>query len=188
MSLGLLIILAAGLAMDAMAVAIAISIKLRNTTPRQVFRLSFHFGLFQGMMPVLGWVSGIYAAAFIAHIDHWIAFFLLSFIGGKAILEALVDEDSPQRLISDPTRGMSLVSLSVATSMDAFVVGVSFAMLSMNVWYAAVIIGIVTGGLTMLGMLFGGFLGRRFGTVMEVIGGLILILIGCKALFDGIFA
>ena len=75
--------------MDALAVAIGVSIRLRNTTPRQVFRLSFHFGLFQGMMPVLGWVTGQYAAALVAHVDHWVAFCLLSFIGGRAVREAV---------------------------------------------------------------------------------------------------
>ncbi|OQB38336.1 MAG: putative manganese efflux pump MntP [Candidatus Hydrogenedentes bacterium ADurb.Bin179] len=176
--------IAVGLSMDALAVAIGVSIKLRNTTPRQVFRLSFHFGLFQAMMPVLGWASGQYAAAVVTRFDHWVAFGLLSFIGGKAIREALSEKEAEERIINDPTRGMSLVSLSLATSMDAFAIGLSFGMLSVNVWQAIVVIGIVTGILTMLGMLFGSFLGRRFGAIMEVVGGLILIAIGLKILFD----
>lgn len=176
--------LAAGLAMDALAVAIGVSIRLRTTTPRQVFRLSFHFGLFQALMPLLGWASGRFAAEFVSSIDHWVAFVLLVFIGGRAIKDALADKDDEERLRSDPTRGMSLVSLSLATSMDAFAVGLSFAMLSVNVWYAAAVIGLITGGLTVLGMLFGGFLGRRFGTVMEIFGGIILIGIGLKVLVD----
>lgn len=185
MSFWIIVFLATGLAMDAMAVAIGVSIKLRTTTPRQLFRLSFHFGLFQAFMPLLGWASGIYAARFIERIDHWVAFFLLAGIGGKAIYEALTETDSLDRPTSDPTRGMSLVSLSLATSLDAFVVGISFAMLAMNIWYAALIIGIITGFLTLAGMLFGGYLGRRFGKIMEIFGGLILIFIGLKALCNG---
>lgn len=176
--------LAAGLAMDALAVAIGVSIRLRTTTPRQVFRLSFHFGLFQALMPLLGWASGTFAAEFVSGIDHWLAFALLAFIGGRAIRDALADKEDEEWLRSDPTRGMSLVSLSLATSMDAFAVGLSFAMLSVNVWYAAAVIGLITGGLTVLGMLFGSFLGRRFGTVMEIFGGIILIGIGLKVLAD----
>ena len=184
----ILVGLAAGLAMDAMAVAIGSSIRLRNITPRQVFRLSFHFGLFQAMMPILGWVSGRYAAAMVSQIDHWVAFGLLSCIGGKAIWEAVSDKDDEERVINDPTRGWSLVSLSVATSIDAFAVGLSFALLSVNVWYAAAIIGVITGLLTMIGMRFGSFLGKRFGVVMEILGGLVLIFIGTKVLFDHLFA
>lgn len=187
MSFWLLAGLAVGLAMDALAVAIGVSIRLRNTTPRQVFRLSFHFGLFQGMMPVLGWATGQYAAAVVAQVDHWVAFGLLSFIGGRAVWDAVSKKEDQVRILKDPTRGMSLVSLSLATSMDAFAVGLSFGMLAVNIWQAAVIIGIITGILTLLGMLFGGFLGRRFGTVMEIMGGLILIAIGLKILVDHLF-
>lgn len=187
MSFWVLVGLAAGLAMDAMAVAIGTSVRLRDITPRQVFRLSFHFGLFQAMMPVLGWACGLYAAALVGGIDHWVAFVLLAFIGGKAIREAVSAKDGEERIVRDPTRGVTLVSLSVATSIDAFAVGLSFAVLSLNVWYAAVIIGVITGILTMIGVCFGGFLGRRFGTVMEVLGGLVLIFIGTKVLIDHLF-
>ena len=186
MQFWLLVGLAVGLAMDALAVAISVSIKLRTTTLRQVFRLSFHFGLFQAVMPVLGWAMGYYAAALVSQVDHWVVFFLLSFIGVKAIVEAIWDLEAGEGGINDPTRGLSLVALSVATSLDAFVVGISFAMLSLNVWYAAVMIGVITGALTMVGMLFGRYLGRRLGTTMEVIGGLVLILIGVKTLIDGL--
>ncbi len=184
MPIWLLAGVAVGLSMDALAVAIGVSIKLRNTTPRQIFRLSFHFGLFQAMMPVLGWATGQYAAALVAQVDHWVAFGLLSFIGGRAVWDAISKQEGQERILKDPTRGISLVSLSLATSMDAFAVGLSFGMLSVSVWQAAVIIGVITGILTMLGMLFGSFLGRRFGTVMEILGGFILIGIGMKILFD----
>ncbi len=186
MSFFMIVGLAVGLAMDALAVSIGVSISLRGATPRQIFRLSFHFGLFQGMMPILGWISGNAAAAVTARISHWTAFCLLLFIGGRAIWNALREESAAEKALRDPTRGLSLIMLSLATSMDAFVVGVSFAMLAIRVWYPALVIGVITGSLTVLGMIFGGFLGRRFGKIMEVVGGAVLIGIGIKALLDGL--
>lgn len=182
----ILVGIAVGLAMDALAVAIGVSISLRDVTPRQIFRLSFHFGLFQGLMPVLGWLSGHYAAQFMTQYSHYAVFAMLAFIGARAVVNALKMESDKRRIVRDPTRGMSLVMLSLATSMDAFVVGVSFAIMNVLVWYPAAIIGVITCALTVAGMIFGSSMGRRFGAVMEVIGGLILILIGVKALIDGL--
>lgn len=187
MSLFMLISLAVGLALDAMAVAIGVSIGLRDVTPRQVMRLSFHFGLFQMLMPILGWMTGYYAAAWMALFSHWIAFALLALIGGRAIADAIrKGPGAPSGIAHDPTHGVSLLFLSLATSMDAFAVGVSFAMMNIRVWYPAVVIGVVAGALTVAGMLFGVRLGRRFGRGTEIAGGLILILIGIKVLWDGL--
>lgn len=172
--------------MDAMAVAIGTSAILRGVTPRQVFRLAFHFGLFQALMPVIGWALGFMAAEHIRAYDHWIAFGLLLFVGGRAIWEAVFgekDHDGPRR---DPTRGLSLILLSLATSVDALAVGLTFAMLDIQVWYPALVIGMVAGTLTVVGMVFGARLGSRFGRVMEVLGGLVLIGIGLKILVDHI--
>lgn len=170
--------------MDAMAVAIGTSAILRGVTPRQVFRLAFHFGLFQALMPVIGWVLGALAAGYIRSYDHWIAFGLLAFVGGRAILEALSGNEEGEVSRRDPTRGASLILLSLATSVDALAVGLTFAMLDIQVWYPALVIGLVAGGLTVAGMLFGARLGRRFGRVMEVLGGLVLIGIGLKILIE----
>ncbi len=172
--------IALGLAMDAFAVAIASSITLGSVSPRQVFRLAFHFGLFQAMMPVLGWLAGTSLAEVFAVWDHWVAFALLVFIGIRAIRTAL--SDGPEDDVPDPTRGISLVMLSVATSIDALAVGLSFGMLRVRIWYPALIIGIVAGTMTTLGMLLGTRLGSRFGRNTEVAGGLILILIGLNIL------
>lgn len=174
--------IAVGLSMDALAVAIGTSVVLRGVTPRQVFRLSFHFGLFQALMPILGWTLGSLAAGHIRDYDHWIAFALLMLVGGKAIYEALTDGDEERAQRRDPTRGWNLVLLSVATSIDALAVGLTFAMLGTVVWYPAIVIGCITATLTMVGMLFGSWLGQRFGKVMEVVCGLVLIAIGVKIL------
>ena len=177
---------AVGLAMDAFAVALAASISLGTISRRQVFRFAFHFGLFQAMMPTLGWLAGRTINPYIRGVDHWVAFALLALVGGKAIYEALRGEDdgSDDPAPRDPTRGWTLVALSVATSIDAFAIGLSFAMLRVAIWYPALVIGIVTSALTMVGMLLAGRLGGRFGQRMEIVGGLVLIGIGLKIVVE----
>ncbi|MGI5837154.1 MAG: manganese efflux pump MntP family protein, partial [Chloroflexota bacterium] len=123
--------IAFGLAMDAFSVAVATGICLGKVTARQAFRLSFHFGFFQFAMPVLGWIAGSLVSEQIRSFDHWLAFGLLAFIGGKMIWEALQPEDGCVK--GDPTRGVSLVMLSVATSLDAFAIGLSLALLEVPV-------------------------------------------------------
>ncbi len=168
----LIIGIAIGLAMDAFAVAIAASTSLRKVTGRQLFRMSFHFGWFQFMMPVLGWFAGRAVAEPLAAWDHWIAFGLLAFIGGKMIYEAVTRFGDEERK-SDPTRGISLIVLSIATSIDALAVGFSFAL-----------IGVVAAALTLLGMQIGSRVGKRFGRRVEIAGGLVLIGIGVKILLE----
>jgi len=172
--------------MDAFAVAVATGIVLGNVSGRQTFRLSFHFGLFQFLMPVVGWLAGMSLERFIRGYDHWLAFGLLAFIGGKMIHEAFRGEES-DRSASDPTRGGSLVLLSVATSVDALAVGLSLGVLRIRIWYPAVVIGLVAAALTAAGMHIGRPLGNRLGRKMEVVGGLVLVGIGLKILFQHLF-
>lgn len=177
--------IAVGLSMDAFAVAIATSVALGNVSGRQLFRLSFHFGLFQAIMPVVGWLAGRSIEKWIVGWDHWVAFGLLAFIGCRSIYEACrANEGTTARIPQDATRGWSLVMLSVATSIDALAVGLSFAMLHVSVWGPAVIIGLVTGNLTLIGMLMGSRIGLRFGKRVEILGGLVLIGIGVKILLQ----
>ncbi len=172
--------IAIGLAMDALAVSLGIGATQYANARRPVFRLSFHFGLFQFLFPLLGWLGGMPIQRFLGGIDHWVAFGLLAFVGGRMVRSGF-DTDSETHK-SDPSRGRMLVLLSVAVSIDAFAVGLSLAMLKVNVFYPAVIIGIVTGTLSLLGLRIGGRLGQMFGKRMEIIGGLILIVIGVRAL------
>lgn len=190
MSFPVIVGIAVGLAMDTFAVSIATSIALGRVTGRQLFRFSWHFGLFQAVMPIIGWLAGQRVVSYIAAWDHWAAFGLLGYVGGKAILAALRDEESggSQGKPDDPTRGMSLVVLSFATSIDALAVGLSFAMLGVAIWYPAVVIGVTTGGLTLLGMLTGSRLGSRFGRRIEIVGGLVLVGIGLKVLMQHLLA
>lgn len=175
--------IALGLAMDAFAVAVGAGLQLCEVTPRQTFRLAWHFGLFQAFMPVIGWLAGRTLVHYISPVDHWIAFGLLALIGGKMIYEAFKDR-SEDAEVCDPTKGWRLVMLSVATSIDALAVGLSLAILGISIWWPAIVIGIVAGVMTTIGL----DLGKRFGTLlgrrMEVVGGLILIGIGVKILAE----
>lgn len=177
--------IALGLAMDCFAVAVGASVTLRRATARQTFRLAFHFGLFQFVMPVLGWLAGLTVANLMRLFDHWVAFGLLTFIGGKAIFTALRQKGGEVHA-GDPTRGASLVMLSVATSIDALAVGFSFAMLGVRVWGPSVVIGVVSSAVTVIGMELGSRLGARFGRRVEILGGLVLIAIGIKILLQHI--
>lgn len=182
-----LVLIAVGLAMDALAVSVAASVMLRTVSPRQVFRLAFHFGLFQFLMPVIGWLAGRSIVDLIESWDHWIAFGLLAFVGGRAIYEALKEREEGEAR-GDPTRGLTLVMLSLATSIDALAVGLSFAVLQVRIWYASLLIGCVTGTITMTGMLVGRRLGRHFGQRVEILGGLVLVGIGVKILVQHLMA
>jgi putative Mn2+ efflux pump MntP len=187
MSTTTIILIAVGLSLDAFAVAIAASVMLGTVTGRQVFRLGFHFGLFQALMPVIGWVGGRTLSPVMHGWDHWVAFGLLTFVGLKVIREAL-GGDEFRATRGDPTRGVSLLMLSVATSIDAFAVGLSFAMLGVVIWYPAVVIGCTTGAITAAGMLIGDRLGARFGKRLGILGGLVLLAIGVKILVEHLWS
>ena len=180
MSLIEVLLVAVGLAMDAFAVSLGIGATPYATGRRPLFRLSFHFGLFQALMLVLGWVAGSSIAQLISAVDHWIALGLLAFVGVRMIRSGLNPNGASHA--SDPSRGSLLVMLAVATSIDAFAVGLSLAMLRVNIFYPAAVIGVITGGLSLVGLLAGHRLGKMFGKRMEILGGLILIAIGIKIL------
>lgn len=182
----LLIGIAVSLAMDAFAVSVACSVALQPVNARQVFRLSFHFGLFQALMPLIGWLAGRTVADRIAAYDHWAAFALLTFIGAKAIRAALREGEESRNDTRDPTRGFSLVGLSVATSLDALAVGLSFSFLQVRIWTAVAVIGLVAAAATLIGMAIGSRIGMRFGRVAEITGGVVLILIGLRIVLDHI--
>lgn len=174
--------IALALAMDAFAVALATGGVLGVMTGRHLFRLGFHFGLFQALMPIAGWLAGITVQKWISAYDHWIAFGLLAIVGAHMIYEAFDEEK--EDAVSDPTRGMTLVMLSVATSIDALAVGLSLAIIGVSVWIPAVVIGVVAGVLTVCGMLLGRRLGEKWGKRMEICGGLVLCGIGLKILLE----
>lgn len=177
-----LIFIALALAMDAFAVALAAGVSLAPVSKRQLFRLGFHFGLFQGLMPIIGWLAGLSVQSMITAYDHWLAFGLLSFVGGKMIFESFHDDEEKEK--TDPTRGLTMVMLSIATSIDALAVGLSLAVIGVDIWTPALVIGLTASILTVTGMLMGGKIGMIWGKRVEVMGGLLLIGIGLKILAD----
>ncbi|MBN2499017.1 MAG: manganese efflux pump [Deltaproteobacteria bacterium] len=181
-----IILVAAGLAMDAFAVSLAAGSLEEVRGGRAAFRLSFHFGLFQFLMPVIGWYAGTAVVAFIASVDHWVAFGLLAYVGGRMIGSGLNPDARSFR--GDPSRGATLVILSLATSIDALAVGLSLAMVQVSIWYPSVVIGIVTAGLSLAGVRLGDRLGRVFGKRMEIAGGIVLLGIGARILLSHLLA
>lgn len=180
-----IIALAIALAMDAFAVAIATGVRLKRVSLRQFFRLAWHFGLFQAMMPVMGWAAGLTVRASIERYDHWIAFGLLAFVGINMIREAFkMEEDARQK--HDPTRGLTLVMLSVATSIDALAVGLTISMLQVSIWFPALVIGLVAGVFTVVGLHLGKSVGsaERLSPMAGVLGGMVLLAIGVKILIE----
>jgi putative Mn2+ efflux pump MntP len=182
MNLVEVLLIALGLAMDAFAVCLGAGTTQHINGPRPVFRLSFHFGLFQAIMPVLGWIVGTTVEQWIAPVDHWIAFGLLAFVGVRMVRSGLQSEDEADTV--DPSRGATLIMLSVATSIDAFAVGLSLAVLNVGIIYPAIVIGLVAGGMSLLGLALGSRLGKTFGKRMEIIGGIILIAIGARVVIS----
>lgn len=175
--------LATALAMDAFAVAIGTAFSLGQVTGRQTFRLAFHFGLFQFLMPLAGFWAGNTVMESIAEVDHWVAFGLLALVGSRMIQEGL-EKPRPDRVQRDPTRGRSLLLLSLATSVDALAVGFSLAVLGVSIWYPAAVIGLMAAGFTLLGLRIGSFLGGRIGHRVAIVGGLILWAIGIRILVE----
>jgi manganese efflux pump family protein len=178
-----ILMIAVGLGMDALSVAVGIGATARTLTAGPVLRLACSFGFFQFAMPLAGWLAGNKAAGYVGRYDHWIAFLLLAFVGGKMIWESFRHEQEHHQG-SDPTQGMTLLILSVATSIDALAVGFTFALLNAPVFYASIVIGIVCFLMTAGGMVFGRKLGALFGKKAELMGGLVLLGIGVKILWD----
>jgi len=175
-----LLAVALALAMDAFAVAVATGLSGPPLTRRRVFRLAFHFGLFQALMPTMGWGAGRGLYRFVQPYSDWVAFALLSLVGGRMIWGAIRSRSGGERRAGDNTRGWSLVMLSVATSLDALAVGMSLAMVGATILRPAAVIGLVAAVLTALGMLLGRWIGTAWGRRVEVLGGLILVGIGLR--------
>ncbi|NCP16639.1 manganese efflux pump [bacterium] len=180
------LLIALSMAMDAFAVCLGVGTLRQTTGARSTFRLSFHFGLFQFLMPIVGWFAGVTVVRFIAAYDHWVAFALLAFVGARMIRSGFGSSSESHK--NDPTRGWSLILLSIAVSIDALAIGLSLAIIGVTIWYPAVVIGVVTGLVSWLGLRLGNVLGERFGKRMEIIGGAILILIWVRIVLAHLLA
>jgi manganese efflux pump family protein len=174
------LLLAVALAMDASAVSLGMGSGGYAGSRRPVFRVSFHFGLFQALMTLLGWAAGSGLERLISSVDHWVAVILLAFVALRMIASGLDPRAETQWV--DPTRGMTLILLSVATSIDAAAAGLSLAVLDYPILFPVLSIGLVTAVFSLAGLTAGQRLGAAFGKRMEIAGGLVLLLIGARIL------
>lgn len=185
MSFYTIIAIAVALALDAFAVSIATGAYLKNISFRQFFRLSWHFGLFQAMMPLIGWGAGIGIKKFVEQFAPFIAFGLLMFVATSMIIEAYKKDDDDQ-ILKDPTRGTRLIVLSIATSIDALSVGFSLSMLNITIIIPVVVIGLTALVFTILGL----YLGSKSVKISwlhkysEIIGAFVLYGIGIYILVE----
>ena len=175
-----ILLIAVGLAMDSLAVSISGGIVMRPFCMRQSLRLALTMGIFQGGMTLLGWLMGVSFSSYITAFDHWIAFILLGFLGGKMIYESFGEEETTISSFSTKT----LLTLGVATTIDALAVGVSMAFLKTSIYFPAFIIGFVTFALSLIGVISGYRFGKIKGINVELFGGIILIAIGVKILIE----
>lgn len=182
MDIATILFIAVGLAMDSFAVSITSGISMKNLRINNALKIAMFFGLFQAGMPIIGWLAGLSIREFISGIDHWIAFGLLGLIGCKMIYESIKIESREKEI--NHLNAYVLLILSVATSIDALAVGLSFAFLEMSIATPIIVIGTVTFLLSYLGVFAGNRFGHFFEKKIEIVGGLILIGIGIKILFE----
>jgi len=179
-----LFLIAISLSMDAFAVAICKGLNMRKLNYTHTFIIATFFGGFQGLMPLIGWFLGKQFAQYITNFDHWIAFILLAFIGGQMIHEAL-KKDNEKCDINENLNIKELFILAIATSIDALAVGITFALIpNTNILTSITLIGIITFVLSIIGVFIGNKFGSKFKSKAELAGGIILILIGSKILFE----
>ncbi len=180
-----IVAIAFALAVDAFVVGVGVAFALDRLSFARVSRLSFSFGFFQCAMPVVGWALGRSVAGHVAACDHWIALGLLSFVGGKLIYDSLCgDETDYAKRTPDPTLGVTLLVLSVATSIDALAVGLGLAFTGVDIVFPCIVIGVVACAMTVVGMLLGHRLGKWLATPASIAGGAVLIAIGIKIFVD----
>lgn len=180
-----LFLIGVGLSMDAFAVSVCKGLAMKKVNKKQAVVIGLYFGGFQALMPFLGWLLGIRFQKYIVSVDHWIAFVLLVFIGGKMVVEAVREKGEKEIGEMDlPLNHKEMLVLAIATSIDALAVGITFAFLDVPIAEAVIIIGCTTFVLSILGVVVGNYFGSRYKKKAEITGGIILILIGLKILLE----
>ncbi len=192
-----LITISIALSMDAFSVSICQGLSTKRFSLKMALSCGLWFGFFQALMPLIGYFLGAQFEHFITHIDHWIAFGLLSVIGVNMIREAAgestrqrdnetTSEESPSHQVTE-SKSASMLILAIATSIDALAVGVTFAFLKVNIWKSILIIGITTFIFSFVGVKIGNVFGSRYSKAAEIVGGVILIVLGIKILIEHLF-
>jgi putative Mn2+ efflux pump MntP len=185
MGIAEIILIAIGLSMDAFAVSITIGIAVKKTGIKEMLIPGIYFGFFQALMPLIGFFAGTRFAYRIQHLDHWVAFILLGFIGGKMIKDSFSREEEKDKEFSF---GLStMLMMAIATSIDALAVGITFAFFAINIFLAIAIIGFTTFCISAAGVKIGNLFGTRFKSRAELIGGIFLVLLGVKILVEHLF-
>jgi len=180
-----LLLIGVGLSMGAFAVAVCKGLAMRKVNKKQAVVIGLFFGGFQALMPFIGWALGTQFESYITSIDHWIAFILLAFIGGKMVVEGYrLEEDETVKELDPPLDMKEMFLLAIATSIDALAVGITFAFLNYPIVECITIIGLTTFVLSIAGVVVGNMFGSRYQKKAEIAGGMILILIGLKILFE----
>ena len=177
-------LIAIGLCFDSFAVSVSSGLMMKHIRFLDAMKISFSLAFFQGLMPFLGWLAGKRISGYLSSYDHWIAFGLLVIIGLRMIWESQKPEENKS---FNPLNIWFIIYMSIATSIDALIVGLSFAFLKTNIYTSIIIIGIVTFISAMLGIFFGKKAGARFGKKMEILGGIILIAIAIKILIEHLY-
>lgn len=179
-----LLLIGVGLSMDAFAVSICKGLGMHRVNYRHALVIALFFGGFQALMPLVGWALGSQFAAFITPVDHWIAFALLAFVGAKMLWDAFHEDDGEIEPDAAKLDLKELFMLAIATSIDALAVGIGFAFLHVDIIFAIITIGITTFVLSLVGVVVGNRFGARYERPSTILGGVVLILIGLKILFD----
>jgi putative Mn2+ efflux pump MntP len=180
-----IIIIAVGLSMDAFAVSITLGLSVRKPTIKEILIPGIYFGFFQALMPLIGYFTGINFAAKIQSLDHWIAFVLLGFVGGKMIWESFSKEE--KQVNKNPFRFTTMLLLAIATSIDALAVGITFSFFEINIFRAIIITGLTTFCISIAGVKIGNIFGAKYKSKAELMGGAVLILLGIKILVEHLF-
>lgn len=183
-----------GLSMDAFSVAVCKGLQMRRIRWGRTLTVAAFFGGFQALMPLIGWLLGKQFEQYITAVDHWIAFGLLTFIGGKMILDVIREKkekkgdcEAAKPTYDEPFRIGELALMAVATSIDALAVGITFAFLQVNIWQAIAIIGVTTFFLSIVGVFIGNIFGAKYQQKATLAGGLVLLIIGTKILIEHLF-
>jgi putative Mn2+ efflux pump MntP len=179
-----IILIAVGVAMDAFAVSITLGLSTKKLKPREIIIPGVYFGFFQFLMPLIGYFAGIYFANKIENLDHWIAFMLLGLIGGKMIKDSFSKEYREKKKKKNSFGFIKMLILAIATSIDALVIGITFAFCRVHIYTAVLITGMITFFIAMCGVIIGNIFGTNFRPKAEFIGGTVLILIGIKIMIE----
>jgi putative Mn2+ efflux pump MntP len=179
-----IVLIAVGLAMDAFAVSISLGLSVTKLRVRELITPGVYFGAFQALMPAIGYFAGTYFAQKIRNADHWIAFVLLGFIGGKMIKESFSGKEGAEKRAEYAFGFSKMLVLAVATSIDALAVGITFAFFEVNIFKAILITGMITFFISLCGVKIGSLFGTKFKSKAEFMGGAVLILIGIKILIE----